>query len=154
MTKLNTAQQNLLSLAAQADDGAVSADAGPVATAAALVRRGMLISIPQTGGPSRLLITEAGRAAIDLPAITPSPAPSTSAVAPPEEPKGKIPALIALLRRTEGVSVEAMMVATGWQAHSVRGALSGAIKKNRGLAVTSEKTDAGRIYRIVEGAGA
>ena len=152
MTKLNAAQQNLLTLAAQADDGAVSPNPGSTATAAALLRRGMLISLPQAEGPSRLLITEAGRAQVGLPAKAPSPAPANSAVAPPEEPKGKIPALIALLGRPKGASVEAMMAETGLQAHSVRGALSGAIKKNRGLTVTSAKTDGVRIYRIVEGA--
>ena len=41
------------------------------------------------------------------------------------------------------------MAATGWQAHSVRGAISGSIKKALGLEVLSEKTDAGRVYRIV-----
>lgn len=40
------------------------------------------------------------------------------------------------------------MAATGWQAHLVRGAMSGAIKKGLGLAITSDKTEAGRIYRI------
>jgi hypothetical protein len=63
-------------------------------------------------------------------------------------PKGKIGALIDLLRQPTGATVEAMMAATGWQAHSVRGALSGAIKKKLGLVVSSEKTDGGRIYRI------
>ena len=41
-----------------------------------------------------------------------------------------------------------MMAATGWQAHSVRGAISGAIKKKLGLDVRSEKTEGGRVYRI------
>ena len=42
-----------------------------------------------------------------------------------------------------------MMAATGWQAHSVRGALSGAIKKNLGVAVVSDQGREGvRIYRI------
>ena len=40
------------------------------------------------------------------------------------------------------------MSATGWQAHSVRGAISGAIKKRLGLKVTSEKSDGVRTYRI------
>jgi hypothetical protein len=43
-----------------------------------------------------------------------------------------------------------MMQATGWQAHSVRGALSGALKKKLALAVISTKTEAGRVYRIVD----
>ena len=46
-----------------------------------------------------------------------------------------------------------MMEATGWQAHSVRGAMSGAIKKDRGFPVISDKTDDSRVYRIVEGSG-
>jgi hypothetical protein len=41
-----------------------------------------------------------------------------------------------------------MMAATGWQAHSVRGAISGSIKKALGLAVVSEKIDGARTYRI------
>lgn len=75
---------------------------------------------------------------------------STAVVAPPAQAaaKGKLGDLIALLNTPEGVSLEAMMAATGWQAHSVRGALSGTLKKKRGLHIISEKTEAGRIYRI------
>jgi len=62
----------------------------------------------------------------------------------------KAAAVIALLSRPEGADIEAMTNATGWQAHSVRGFLSGTLKKKMGKAVTSEKTEAGRIYRIVE----
>ncbi len=44
-----------------------------------------------------------------------------------------------------------MSAKTGWQAHSVRGAISGALKKKLGLAVTSERVgDRGRVYRIVQ----
>lgn len=42
------------------------------------------------------------------------------------------------------------MAETGWQAHSVRGALSGNLKTQLKLDVRSEKTDAGRVYRIVD----
>ena len=66
----------------------------------------------------------------------------------PVTPKGKIDTLIDLLRGPAGVTVEAMMDATGWQKHSVRGAISGAIKKDRGLVVILEKTETGRVYRI------
>lgn len=148
MTKLSEAQEDLLGQAAKAHDGAI--DAGSIAkpTIAALIRHGMMISIPQAEGGSRFLITEAGRAAIGAPVVATTPPPAKP------EAKGKIGAVIELLRRPEGASIEAMMKATGWQAHSVRGAMSGSIKKERGLAVTSERTDAGRIYRITEGAGA
>ena len=60
----------------------------------------------------------------------------------------KLATVIAMLRRPEGATIADLTAATKWQAHSVRGAMSGAIKKKRGLAVTSEKTDGTRIYRI------
>ena len=45
--------------------------------------------------------------------------------------------------------IDDLIVATGWQAHSIRGAMSGALKKDRGLIVTSEKLDdRGRVYRL------
>jgi hypothetical protein len=69
-------------------------------------------------------------------------------------PRGKIGLLVSLLRQTEGATIDAMMSATGWQAHSVRGAVSGSVKKSLGLNVRSEKTEAGRVYRIVSGTAA
>ena len=56
--------------------------------------------------------------------------------------------LIALLRRPQGATIEEMTKATGWQPHSVRGAISGALKKRLGLAVATEKVEErGRVYR-------
>lgn len=54
--------------------------------------------------------------------------------------------LQALLTGDSGASITEMTEATGWQAHSVRGAMAGALKK-RGLAITSEKIDGVRRYR-------
>lgn len=51
----------------------------------------------------------------------------------------------ALITREQGASIAELMEATGWQQHSVRGALAGALKK-RGLAITSEKVDGVRRY--------
>lgn len=57
--------------------------------------------------------------------------------------------VIDLLRRPEGATIAQLMAATGWQSHTVRGVFAGALKKRRGLAVTSEKPRGGeRIYRI------
>jgi Protein of unknown function (DUF3489) len=54
-----------------------------------------------------------------------------------------------LLSRPDGVTVEELQAATGWQQHSVRGFLAGAVKKKLGLTLLSEKPDAGpRRYRI------
>jgi hypothetical protein len=57
--------------------------------------------------------------------------------------------VIDMLRRPEGATIAQIMAATGWQAHTCRGAFAGALKKKRGLTVTSEKRERGeRIYRI------
>jgi hypothetical protein len=63
----------------------------------------------------------------------------------------KLATLIEMLTRPGGATIEQMSAETGWQAHSVRGAISGALKKKLGLPVTSEKVDGrGRVYRIAE----
>jgi hypothetical protein len=57
--------------------------------------------------------------------------------------------VIGLLRRAEGATLAQIVGATGWQPHTVRGAFAGALKKKRGLAVTSTKETGGeRVYRI------
>lgn len=69
----------------------------------------------------------------------------------PRPLKGKLATVLELISRPDGASVEELQAATGWQAHSVRGAIAGAIKKARHT-VVSERTDAGRRYRISQGA--
>ncbi len=57
--------------------------------------------------------------------------------------------LVGLLQRTEGATTAEAVKATGWQPHSVRGAISGTLKKKLGLAVVSDKVEGrGRVYRI------
>src|SRR5690606_2868003 len=57
--------------------------------------------------------------------------------------------LIAMLRMPEGATIAEIAAATGWQPHTVRGAIAGALKKKLGLEVTSEKVDGrGRVYRL------
>ena len=61
----------------------------------------------------------------------------------------KLARLEAMLRRPDGATVEQISKSLDWQTHSVRGAMSGALKKKQGLTITSEKMDDGRrIYRI------
>jgi len=71
-----------------------------------------------------------------------SPTPSSP------RPGSKLGIVIAMLRSNKGATIDALSKATGWQAHSVRGAMSGAIKKKRGFIVNSEKVDGVRTYRI------
>jgi hypothetical protein len=79
-------------------------------------------------------------------------APVTSARARKQaasKPKTKLAQLEAMLRRPDGATVEQISKSLDWQMHSVRGAMSGALKKKQGLAITSEKADGGRrVYRI------
>ena len=64
-------------------------------------------------------------------------------------PATKQAAMIDLLKRPKGARISDLMKATGWQAHSVRGAISGTLKKKLGLTVTSEPIEGrGRVYRI------
>jgi hypothetical protein len=58
--------------------------------------------------------------------------------------------VIAMLRRSEGATVDEVASATGWQRHTVRGVFSGTLKKKLGLAIASAKEERGRVYRISE----
>jgi hypothetical protein len=54
--------------------------------------------------------------------------------------------MIDLMKRPEGATVEQIAKATGWQHHSIRGAISGALKKKLGLTVEATKEDGGTFY--------
>lgn len=59
--------------------------------------------------------------------------------------------VMTMLRTGDGATLEAMQQATGWQAHSVRGFLSGTVKKRMALSLTSQRGDDGvRRYRIAD----
>ncbi len=59
--------------------------------------------------------------------------------------------VLDLIRRPEGATLAAIMEATGWQPHSVRGFISGTLGKKMGLKIESAKNEAGgRTYRIIE----
>lgn len=63
-------------------------------------------------------------------------------------PSGKLGKVVALLRRPKGATIADLTKATGWQAHSVRGAISGTIKRKLKLTVLCEKAGEVRTYRI------
>ena len=115
-----------------------------------------------------LVATDAGLAAIGIETEDANPAPAGATDAPTEEPAPDAPTepkavpktrtpregtkqatLIAMLRAPDGATIEEIMAATGWQSHTVRGAMAGALKKKLGLEVISEKVDGrGRVYRL------
>jgi hypothetical protein len=55
-----------------------------------------------------------------------------------------------MLSRPKGATIEAIMEATGWRQHSVRGFLAGVVRKRLGLELHSEREAGGRVYRIGE----
>ena len=57
-------------------------------------------------------------------------------------------AIVQLLQRKTGATLPDLMAASGWQGHSVRGFLSGTLKKKFGLTISSDKADGIRRYRI------
>jgi hypothetical protein len=64
------------------------------------------------------------------------------------ESRSKQSHVIAMLRSPAGATIDAMMKATGWQQHSVRGFLAGVVRKRLNLKLSSEKVDGNRIYQI------
>jgi Protein of unknown function (DUF3489) len=59
--------------------------------------------------------------------------------------------ILAMLRTPAGATIAAIMTATEWQQHSVRGFLAGVVRKKLGLNLVSDQTDKGRVYRIKDG---
>ena len=92
---------------------------------------------PNKGRPARKTAKKARRGATPRKADTPARRGTKQAI------------LIELLKRPKGATIEQMTTKTGWQPHSVRGAISGSLKKKLGLVVTSETIEGrGRVYRI------
>jgi hypothetical protein len=122
-------------------------------------------------GPIGLQITEEGLKAIRANASQPEKQATKHGKKPPQpsrkpavrKPKGRASRLgssrkaratskqdkiIEMLRRRQGVTIRAIMKATGWQQHSVRGFFAGTVRKKLKLKLISEKTDGDRVYRI------
>ncbi|MCK8482633.1 DUF3489 domain-containing protein [Aliiroseovarius sp. S2029] len=170
MTKLTDTQAIILSAAAQRDGHIAlplpdSLRGGAAAKVViALLAKGFLEEVEvdmrkdepvwrETGDGHgvTLIATGAGLAAIGVETDSAETKPTEGAAPKTRTQREgtKQATLIAMLRAPNGATVAEIMAATGWQSHTVRGAMSGALKKKLGLEVTSEKVeDRGRVYKL------
>lgn len=106
------------------------------------------------GHGTTLIATEAGLYTIGIdPVVVKTMAAlrdaKPEAIAAAQRPDTKQARLISMLQRSEGASIAEVAEALGWLHHSIRGAISGSLKRKLGLQITSEKNATrGRIYRI------
>jgi Protein of unknown function (DUF3489) len=109
-----------------------------------------------TKSASDWFIAAEGYDALGVPRKGSAKAPTAKTTDAPINPKpprtrenSKQAQMIGLLKRSDGATLNELIEATGWQAHTVRGAMAGALKKKLGLTITSDKTTGQeRTYRI------
>ena len=176
MTKLTETQTNILTAGAKRPDNIAMPLPKGLAGAAAkmavtkMIERGWLQEVDANlrrgeplwretgdGHGTTLVVTDAGLLAIGIePVVEPTmaairkhAAETPDAAKPTQRAGTKQATLIAMLQAPEGATMEEIMAATGWQSHSARGAMSGALGKKLGLVVKSAKEEVrGRVYRI------
>jgi hypothetical protein len=116
------------------------------------------------GHGTTLVVTDAGLLAIGIEPVAastvtnlrnaqpaPDPQPTAAEMPKPVNIRAgtKQAQIIALLQRPEGAAITEIVAETGWMAHSVRGLISGALKKKLGLPITSERVDGrGTVYKL------
>ncbi len=158
LLKLSPAQSLLLRTAARRPDGRVI----PPGTLRGGARVKVLTSLLQRGwiepADGGHVLTHAGYAAMGM--LRPVPLDDVQPVDTtddiqlvegiPIRPGTKLAALVVALRRPQGATSLQLMLATGWQPHTVRGAISGMLRKKLGLNVVLAHNDSGeRVYRVV-----
>jgi hypothetical protein len=159
LPKLTPTQALLLRAAARRADGRVIPPANlrggaRVKAMTALMRREWI-----EGGDGGFVLTDAGYAVAGRKRPSPPAAEGIQEMDTPDDlqllegipvrPGTKLAALVVALRRPQGATNPQLMLATGWQPHSVRGAISGLLRKRLGLNVVLTRKAVGeRVYRI------
>lgn len=151
--KLTATQQSVLKIAAKRDDRAIR---WPERLRGGAVKKvaGALVSAGLARYEGDVLVaTDEGLRAAGFDPDRKTAKKSTRAKGDTKTPRAtradsKQARLIEMLKRKEGASIEEIVEAFGWQPHTVRGAIAGALKKKLGLDVISEKVDGRRVYRI------
>lgn len=158
LPKLSPAQNLLLRTAARRADGHVIPPetlrgGGRAKVLTALLQRGWIV--PADGGH---VLTDAGYEAIGqqrpLPLDDVQPMDAIGDLqlldSIPVRPGTKLAALVLALRRPQGATSLQLILATGWQPHTVRGAISGMLRRKLGLNVVLAHNDTGeRVYRVI-----
>jgi hypothetical protein len=88
---------------------------------------------------------------VPLTAKSPSQPASHHSTSRSANPGSKQSRVIAMLQSPQGATIAAMMKATDWQQHSVRGFLAGVVRKRLKLKLSSKKVDGHRVYQIAGG---
>ena len=101
----------------------------------------MMKSKPKSKAPTRAAARTTGKSKSRTRSVPSSAKPAT-------QPGTKHARILAMLRSPAGTTIAAIMAATEWRQHSVRGFLAGVVRKKLGLNLVSESTDEGRVYRI------
>ena len=158
--KLTDTHLVILSTAAQRDDRSVTplpddlslTDGARIKCLQALLTKGLIEEIDgipdwrgsEIDAPKVLRISDAGLAALEAGAETPTAAATSK---PASQPRGgKTDAILKLMHRKQGATIPALQEATGWLPHSVRAALTGLRKK--GVEISRDKNGKGEtIYR-------
>ena len=164
--QLSDAQSIILSAACAREDGSVfpvttSLKGGAVGNVCkSLLKHGLIEEVAATDlntvwrhdedrGPITLRATPLAHAVLG---IGDASEPAAPAAEPVRRRSGtKQEALIAMLRAEGGATIDEIVAALQWQAHTIRGVMSGALKKKLGLTITSEKVpERGRVYHIAD----
>jgi hypothetical protein len=169
LIQLTNTQSIILSAACARDDGLIfpvtaNIKGGPVGNSLkSMLKRRLIEEITASDlntvwrhdehlGPVTLKATQLAYTALGIDsgeASVPDQSPSVSSRPSPPRKSTKQAQLIEMLKCPEGATIAEIAKATGWKLHSVRGAISGVLKKKLGLEVTSEKIgDRGRVYKI------
>lgn len=152
LQKLTPTQSTIIRSAARHPEGRIAVPATLQGGARANALKGLLMRgwIVEAGDGH--LLTDAGYATIGQQRPTPPPimddTPARDSVQPCR-PGTKLVKVVAALQNPDGATIFQLMCCTGWQAHTIRGVLSGMVRKKLGLNVVSSKVAGGeRVYRI------